>query len=185
MVQIEKQADMIIADHVRKDIPPGSISWKFIEQSVAKGALEDLDDYRAGRVVGTIREVGSAQPARKGKIAFTAEDDRILMEWCIKAERKGLSVKGNEIYKQLEEKVKLSVELRWTRSLIHSCRTIGIPSSPGEIVGLSTSLIAHDLHCPRMARMKMMPRPRTTNAFRTTAQSSDLPKIDGMFLDRL
>ena len=115
MVQIEKQADMIIADHVRKDIPPGSISWKYIEQSVAKGALEDLDDYRAGRDVGTIREVGSAQPARKGKIAFTPEDDRTLMEWCIRAEQKGLSMKGNEMYKQLEEKVKLSVELRWKR----------------------------------------------------------------------
>ena len=70
-----------------------------------KGELEDIEDHRAGPPVGTIRESGSAQPPRKGRTAFTAEDDRILMEWCVKAERQGLSVKGNDLFKQLEEKV--------------------------------------------------------------------------------
>ena len=110
-MDLEKQADLIIADHARKHIPPGSISWKFIEQSVAKGVLEDIEDHRAGPPVGTIREVGSVQPAKKGRTPFTAEDDRILMEWCIKAERKGLSLKGNDLYKQLEAKVWLCSEL--------------------------------------------------------------------------
>jgi Rap1 Myb domain len=107
VVPLEKQADILIADHARKDIPPGSISWKFIERSVANGKLENIDDHRAGPPAGTIREVGSAQPPKKGRTPFTAEDDRILMEWCIRAERKGLSLKGNELYKQLEAKVRL------------------------------------------------------------------------------
>ena len=104
---LEKQADIVIADHARKDIPPGSISWKFIERSVANGELEDIEKHRAGPPAGTIREVGSAQPARKGRTPFTPEDDRILMEWCIKAERAGLSLKGNDLYKQLEAVVRL------------------------------------------------------------------------------
>jgi hypothetical protein len=106
IVPIEKQADLIIADHAVKGTPAGSISWKFIEQSVAKGELEDVEDYLAGPPAGTIRAVGSAQPMKKGRTPFTAEDDRILMEWCTRAERKGLSIKGNDLYKQLEEKVR-------------------------------------------------------------------------------
>jgi Rap1 Myb domain len=78
---------------------------------VAKGELEDVELHRAGPPVGTIREVGSAQPARKGRTPFTADDDRILMEWCTNAERKGLSLKGNDLYKQLEAKVRFFAEL--------------------------------------------------------------------------
>jgi hypothetical protein len=98
---------MIIADRARKDCPPGSISWHWIEQSVKHGALEDIELYRAGPATNIIRDVGSAQPARKGRTPFTAEDDRILRDWCVKAELKGVSMKGNELYKQLEAKVAL------------------------------------------------------------------------------
>ena len=74
---------------------------------MANGALEDRENWPAGPPPGTIREVGSAQPAKQGRTPFTAEDDRILMEWCMIAERKGLPLGGNEVYKQLEAKVKL------------------------------------------------------------------------------
>ncbi|PMD31138.1 hypothetical protein L207DRAFT_573195 [Hyaloscypha variabilis F] len=137
VVDLEKQADLIIADHARKDIPPGSISWKFIEQSVAKGVLEDIEDHRAGPPVGTIREVGSVQPAKKGRTPFTAEDDRILMEWCIKAERKGLSLKGNDLYKQLEAKNNRhtfqSWRDHWIKDLSHRPRpTLSEDDEDGE-----------------------------------------------------
>jgi hypothetical protein len=107
IVILEKHADMIIADRARKDCPPGSISWHWIDQSLKKGELEDIELYRAGPATNIIREVGSAQPARKGRTPFTAEDDRILRDWCVNAERKGVSMKGNELYKQLEAKVGL------------------------------------------------------------------------------
>jgi hypothetical protein len=168
---LEKQADIIIADHARRNAPPGSISWKFIQQSVAKGELEDIEDHRAGPPVGTIRAVGSAQPTKKGKTPFTAEDDRILMEWCTKAERKGLPLKGNEIYKQLEAKVRFSAEIYWRNMLTYGCRIAGTLSSHGEITGSKTFLIDRDLRYLKLAEMKMM----RTNLPKTTAQSLDNP----------
>ena len=108
IVKLEKHADIVIADHARKkDCPPGSISWKYIEESAKKGELEDEEDHRAGPATHVPREVGSGQPTKKGRTPFTAEDDRVLTQWCHEAERKGLSLKGNEIYKQLEIKVRL------------------------------------------------------------------------------
>ncbi|KAH6679048.1 hypothetical protein B0J14DRAFT_685928 [Halenospora varia] len=104
VVKLEKWADIIIADHAKKDSPAGSISWTYIQDSVKHGRLEDLEDHRAGPIVGTIREVGSAQPARSGRTLFTHEDDKFLMEWVSKAERKGALIKGNDLYKQLEQK---------------------------------------------------------------------------------
>jgi len=105
IVQLEKQADMIIADHARKECPPGSISWKYIDQSVQQGELLDIEDFRAGPATKTIREVGSGLPTRKGRTPFTDADDRILMEWCVKAEQKGIALKGNDLFIQLEAKV--------------------------------------------------------------------------------
>jgi len=169
-VVLEKLADLIIADHARKDIPPGSISWKFIEQSVAKGELEDVEDHRAGRPVGTIREVGSAQPARKGRTPFTAEDDRILMRWCTEAERKGLSLKGNDLYKQLEAKVSLFLELCYGQMVTYCCRIIGIRSNHGGITGSRISPIDHGLSCLMRRRMKER---RTANLPKMKALKSD------------
>lgn len=96
----------MIADHARKHNPAGSISWRFIEESVKNGQLEDLENHLAGPVTYTAREVGSGGPTRQGRTPFTAEDDRILMDWVVKGERAGISAKGNELYKQLEEKVR-------------------------------------------------------------------------------
>jgi len=69
--------------------------------------LEDVEDHRAGQVTHAVREVGSEQPKRTGRTPYTAEDDRILMDWVTKTERAGGSTRGNEIYKQLERKVSL------------------------------------------------------------------------------
>ena len=49
---LEKLANIMIADHARKDAVPGSYSWTWIEQSVNKGKLEDLNDHRAGPIAG-------------------------------------------------------------------------------------------------------------------------------------
>lgn len=106
-MKLDNQADIVIADHARKtECPVGSVSWKFIDKSVARGRLENIEDYRAGPTTHTVREVGSAQPPRSGRTPFTAEDDRDLLLWVTKAERNGISLKGNEIYKQFEEIVR-------------------------------------------------------------------------------
>jgi hypothetical protein len=106
-VPLEKLADIMIADHARKDAVPGSYSWTWIEKSVKNGKLEDLEAHRAGPSAGTSRPVGSAQPTRNTRTPFTAADDRALALWVTNAERQGLSTKGNDIYQQLERIVGL------------------------------------------------------------------------------
>ncbi|RMY98683.1 hypothetical protein D0860_08463 [Hortaea werneckii] len=102
VVKLEQQADYVIADHVRKDCPPGSISYTLIDSAIRNGAVPDPEDHRAGPPVGSIRDVASSVPGKQTRRAFTAEDDRILWQWVQKAEEQGGSVKGNDIYKHLE-----------------------------------------------------------------------------------
>ncbi|THV50902.1 hypothetical protein BGAL_0131g00070 [Botrytis galanthina] len=97
--KIEKNAGIIIADGVRKDSPPGSISWKFIEESAKAGKLVDMEEYRCGA-----SERANAQPAKSTRTPFTAEDDRILTQWVLEGERLGRKIKGNELYIELAER---------------------------------------------------------------------------------
>jgi hypothetical protein len=104
VVALEKQATMLIADHARRDVPPGSYSWQFIEFSVSRGRLEDAETHLIVPA-GISRPVGASQPAKRSRTIFTAEDDDVLTKWVMKCERKGGSAAGNKIYKDLETKV--------------------------------------------------------------------------------
>jgi hypothetical protein len=105
VVKLEAQADHIIADHLRKDCPPGSISYTFIDSAIRAGELPDPEDHPAGPKAGTVRAAGStALPAKGTRTPFTAEDDRVLWQWVERAKNEGGMIKGNEIYKQLEQK---------------------------------------------------------------------------------
>ncbi|KAL8800103.1 MAG: hypothetical protein Q9182_005415 [Xanthomendoza sp. 2 TL-2023] len=100
---LEKEAAIKIVDHARKEQLPGTYSYKYIEDSVRNGALQDLDQYVVGPPIGTIRTVGSiVQPAKSGRTKFSTEDDQALVNWVIGVEQRGGSTNGNEIYKQLE-----------------------------------------------------------------------------------
>lgn len=75
--------------------------------SVRSGILEDLEQHAVGPPEGTIRAAGSTvQPSKSGRTKFTDEDDRILANWIVAMERSGGATSGNEIYKQLEAKVR-------------------------------------------------------------------------------
>ncbi|KAI7535142.1 hypothetical protein KC331_g12183 [Hortaea werneckii] len=102
VVKLEQQADYVIADHVRKDCPPGSISYTLIASAIRHGAIPDPEEHRAGPPEGSIRDVASSVPGKQTRRAFTAEDDKVLWQWVQKAEEQGGSVKGNDIYKHLE-----------------------------------------------------------------------------------
>ncbi|KAF5871550.1 putative transcription factor rap1 protein [Botrytis fragariae] len=101
--KIEKNAEIIIADGARKDAPPGSISWKFIEESAKAGKLVDMEEYRCGASE-RASERPFAQPAKSTRTPFTAEDDRILTQWVLEGERMGRSTKGNQLYIELAER---------------------------------------------------------------------------------
>lgn len=132
---------MVIADHVLKNQPVGSISWKWIEDSVKNGILADVEEHRAGPTEQVTRPVGSSQPARKGRTPFTTEDDRVLMKWCAKAERDGLSLKGNEIYQQLE-KIVSSRTIKSKYRAHFPNRIIDIPINHGETAGLNSCRVS-------------------------------------------
>lgn len=105
VMKLEKQADYIIADHMRHDAPSGSLSYTFIEAAIAQGHVPNEGDHLAGLAKNTPRPVGSAAPGKSTRTPFSAEDDRQLYEWVKSAELAGVSIKGNELYKQLEAKV--------------------------------------------------------------------------------
>lgn len=84
-----------------------SYSYTFIEKSVRNGVLEELQNHRAGPVEGTVRTIGSVvQPAKGTRNKFTDGDDQILWEWVREHPQNGGGTDGNEIYKELETKVR-------------------------------------------------------------------------------
>lgn len=104
-VRLEKQADVKIWDHLRKNPPPDVHSYNFILHSIEKGELQDLDQYRVGINSRVDRPVGSIVTASKGsRTRFTQADDQILYNWLTPYRERGGAYRGNEIYKQLEIK---------------------------------------------------------------------------------
>ncbi|KAL2044942.1 hypothetical protein N7G274_002717 [Stereocaulon virgatum] len=105
VVPLEKQADVKIVDHARKEALPGTHSYTFIEKSISNGDLEDLEVHRVGASGGTVRSVSSTvQPAKRTRNRYTETDDCILWDWVQGNPQKGGGTDGNEIYKQLELK---------------------------------------------------------------------------------
>ncbi|PGH08232.1 telomeric repeat-binding factor 2-interacting protein 1 [Blastomyces parvus] len=105
VVLLEKDADVLLVDHMRGNNPPGSVSFQYIEKSIQNGRLESLEDHRAGPEAGYLRPVGSTTTRPKGhRSAFTAKDDQILYDWLKPFEEKGGQIGGNKIYQQLAEK---------------------------------------------------------------------------------
>ncbi|KAK7931545.1 hypothetical protein PG985_002257 [Apiospora marii] len=104
VVLLEKNADYLIADHLWKDTPQGSYTWKWIQESVKKGKLLDPDDYLIGSKPQEQARVRPSAPGKSTRTPYTDEDDRVLMEWVTKRQREGESVLGNKIYQELEVK---------------------------------------------------------------------------------
>ncbi|KAK3692964.1 TRF2-interacting telomeric protein/Rap1 C terminal domain-containing protein [Podospora appendiculata] len=103
VVNLERNADVLIADHARpKFAPPGSISWKFIEDSVKRGELCDMDKYRIAQA-DEPRPLGSTKPVKGTKNPFSKRDDEILLKFIRRQERTGASLSGNKIYQELEK----------------------------------------------------------------------------------
>lgn len=104
VVPLEKQADICLYDHARKNPPPGMYSYRYVEHSVRKGQREDLEAHRIGGVSSRAeRPVGSVTLASKGaRIPFTEADDQMLWDWLKPIDGLRGSA-GNAIYQQLEK----------------------------------------------------------------------------------
>ena len=103
VVQLEKQADILLVDHQRKNAAPGTHSYRYVELSIRNGRLENLDDHVIGATSRVHRPVGSVTMASKGgRNNYTEADDQLLWDWVKPLEDTGQPTAGNEIYKQLE-----------------------------------------------------------------------------------
>ena len=104
VVILEKQADVCLYDHARKNPPPGVYSYRFVEHSIRNGQLEDLESHRIGNVDSrAARPVGSRVLASRGsRKPFTEADDQMLWDW-VKPVEGTRGIAGNLLYQQLEE----------------------------------------------------------------------------------
>ena len=102
---LEKNADYLICDHLKNDGPPGGISYEFIDHSIRQGALADPSNFLVGAAKGTVRDAGSSRPTKPIRTPFSTQDDAILWTWVKRCEAKGSSIRGIEVYKQLEVNV--------------------------------------------------------------------------------
>ncbi|PYI33156.1 hypothetical protein BP00DRAFT_434768 [Aspergillus indologenus CBS 114.80] len=100
----EKDAEIKIVDHKRRNLPPDTYSFKFIEDSIRKGRMQNLEPYRAGP--SEARPVGASYiPTRNHKVPYTVADDQCLWDWMQKYERDSTaSISGNKIYQELAVK---------------------------------------------------------------------------------
>ncbi|KAI9926837.1 hypothetical protein ASPWEDRAFT_715736 [Aspergillus wentii DTO 134E9] len=100
----EKHADIKLVDHARKNLPPNTFSYQFVEESIRKGSLQDLENYRAGP--SAQRPVGATYiPSSGTRVVYTLEDDQILWDWMQQYEAAdGVGVGGNAAYQALAEK---------------------------------------------------------------------------------
>ncbi|BCS20729.1 putative transcription factor Rap1 [Aspergillus puulaauensis] len=96
----EKDAGVLIVDHKRKNLPPNAYSYQFIEKSIQKGILEDLEVHKAGP--STARPVGATNiQARSHRLAYTIEDDQSIFDYVQQFEKNPkASISGNKIYEE-------------------------------------------------------------------------------------
>lgn len=107
---------MTISDDARPKLaPPNSYSWKYIEQSVKNGELEDAEKHlihAASTSKGSPASIapghtaGGSRPTKSTRTDFTAADDKFLLQWLAKGQAQGMALMGNVIYKQLEKAVR-------------------------------------------------------------------------------
>ncbi|KAH0614624.1 uncharacterized protein H6S33_000260 [Morchella sextelata] len=98
VVLSEKDADILIVDHLRDHTGDTAFSYKFIEKSIENKKLEDLDDHI---VVPVGKKKTSKASGLKGRNTFTQEDDNILFEKLASVDS---GYNGNKIYQELHKK---------------------------------------------------------------------------------
>ncbi|GAB7349409.1 hypothetical protein MBLNU459_g8526t1 [Dothideomycetes sp. NU459] len=174
LVKLEKQADYVIADHLRADAPPGSLSYTFIEAAIAKGGLPEECEHPAGKAANTVREVASTAPGKTTRTPFTAEDDRVLWQWVKTAEASGVAVKGNELYKQLEAKNPRHTFQSWRDRYVRHLSFKPPASLPTPPLDLSSG--AADADEPQ-TEVLAQPAPAVSNAPKTNTSARLKSKV--------
>lgn len=106
IVPLEKNADLLIADHMRKDAPNGSYSFRLIDNAIRSGSLGDIEEHLIKPQASVVRSGPSRAPSRGTRTPFTPEDDAFLIKWVLSNGRSE-DVKGNKLYQGLQEVVSI------------------------------------------------------------------------------
>ncbi|GFF72246.1 hypothetical protein IFM53868_00766 [Aspergillus udagawae] len=164
----EKDADIKLVDHTRKNLPTDTYSFKFVEDSVRRGELADLEAYRAGP--SAPRPVGATHiSTRAHKVAYSLQDDQLLWDWVQPYEKDPRApISGNLIYKQLAEKhprhTWQSYRDRYLKRLRGKSRPGGAPESTGQAPNPPESI------------MRQSQVPGTTSAESNERRSENAPE---------
>ena len=111
---LEKQADICVADHARKDAPAGSYSWKLIADSVSHGIMQILDKYLIGPDPDLKKVSGASLGHKKStRTAFTTAEDAALAQHVLS---KASGRLGNAIYQDWANDVRLFTQLNCPES---------------------------------------------------------------------
>ncbi|KAF3388524.1 hypothetical protein F1880_003695 [Penicillium rolfsii] len=106
VVLLEKDADIILVDHLRKsqNHPPNALSYRYVEQSIRRGQLEDPAAHRVGP--SAARPMGASNiPTKSTRRSYTLQDDQIVFDWLYPWEQsRGAPTHGNRIYKDLAQR---------------------------------------------------------------------------------
>ncbi|KAI6778239.1 uncharacterized protein J7T54_004134 [Emericellopsis cladophorae] len=79
VVDLEKKADYLIADHLKaRNAPDGAYSWKLIQESVKNGALQIADRFLIGPHPDDVRRIAATKAPKSTRTAYTNEDDGLL-----------------------------------------------------------------------------------------------------------
>lgn len=105
---LEKNADYLIADHLKPQAAPAnSFSWQWIEDSAKAGRLLDANAYLIHKPSAAPSQPPTErQGTRVGRTPFTDEDDKLLIAFVQKARKEDRHLRGLEVYKELEKKVR-------------------------------------------------------------------------------
>ena len=76
----------------------GQISYKWIEESIRQGQLQDPEDHR----IASVKTNGGRTFKRN---EFSVKDDQILMDAVLKATETGLGLSGNKLYDDIAKAV--------------------------------------------------------------------------------
>ncbi|KAL3464027.1 TRF2-interacting telomeric protein/Rap1 C terminal domain-containing protein [Aspergillus heterothallicus] len=147
----EKDADVLLVDHTRKNLTPDVYSYKFIEKSIQDGVLQDLEKYKAGP--SSARPVGATNIPTKGhRTPYTLEDDQILWDYMQPFEEDPTApVSGNKLYQDLAAKYPQHTYQSWRDRYRRKLQ--GHPRPGG---------LAEPKETPREARSRASTRPDET-----------------------
>jgi len=180
VVKFEKDADYCLVDPAAKLLPTGRMfyDYKYIDDSLNIGQLQDPDDYRVQLPTAADRPVGSRSLAGKSTRArFTPQDDQLLYNWIVPYRDNGGRWKGNEIYQQLERKYPHHPYQSWrSRFIVYvQYQKLHVTENIDPFDEIANSGAGAEQDLQRSPKRRRLNDLRSTNGATTTVRSAPMP----------